>query len=112
MKQARQLQCPHCGTTVTHGFTVCRGCGAEVQYGLGLLKGFLVILGALMLTSLPVLYLASNYIPEALGHSTASGLLGLAVLALWFVGTPALIIAHSIHRSRNPLFVRRYKHRR
>ncbi|BBP01657.1 hypothetical protein [Sulfuriferula nivalis] len=27
------LICPHCHTEVPHGATVCRGCQAEVEYG-------------------------------------------------------------------------------
>lgn len=27
-------QCPLCGTTVKHGYTVCTGCRAEIVYGL------------------------------------------------------------------------------
>ena len=29
----QMLKCPHCGTLVEHGLTVCRGCKAEIEYG-------------------------------------------------------------------------------
>ena len=31
---AEYWQCPLCGTTVKHGYTVCTGCRAEIVYGL------------------------------------------------------------------------------
>lgn len=32
-KNNQMLKCPHCGTLVEHGLTVCRGCKAEIEYG-------------------------------------------------------------------------------
>lgn len=39
------LECPHCRGTVPHGAFVCRGCKAEIEYGVPLF-GYVVVLGA------------------------------------------------------------------
>ncbi len=105
----RILTCPFCGNTVKYGYHVCRGCGAELDYGPGIFGGVFWLLKLYIVSIIFVVVLANIYPP-----SEVEGIWGLiydrgivlAALVLpfaWVVGT-------KVSRRRSPMFKRRFRH--
>ena len=91
-------QCPLCGTTVQHGYTVCTGCRAEIVYGLTRAewKNFAtigVVVGGM--TGALLLYLLPKWLSETFHLNTPIGW-GLGFYSLVPGGLLAAAIGYAI----------------
>lgn len=112
--------CPHCGTTIKRGNTVCRGCHADIVYGSTKKErrdnfwGGAVVIGLAMI---PALLALPGYLNETLDYSI-SDVWGLPIYAIAPIvivaGLVAGIINASIQNARRrtqpPRFIRAKKY--
>lgn len=92
-----QIQCPHCHSMVSIGAFVCRGCGAEVEYGMpGFFKNLIIFSGIF------VIYMSYKLLPNYLS------------LLSWVIGIVFTIICSRFLKKvfrKRVIFTRRYFNR-
>lgn len=112
----QKYQCPHCGTYVEHGFTVCRGCGAEVIYGAtGQAKAAIGCLCIALFFPVAIVGLTvAVTIAAKLGITSAINWIGIGVFAgaIFAVVAGAIIGCKLADRIwKGVRFIRDYRHR-
>lgn len=94
--------CPHCGTETERGYSVCRGCQAEVIYGA---KPSEILWGAMIIGGI-LAYLTNKLFSAT--HVTAFQSIGSSSFIIF-----AALAAFAIHRTQrfNIRFFRNYRHK-
>ena len=79
--EKEMLKCPHCGTLVEHGLTVCKGCLAKIEYGATFQDSSGMGCGCAML----IFIIAVFFYSSILGEDIFLTILGVAFL-IGFIG--------------------------